>query len=145
MAAALFPVLQCMKKLLLILALSLPAFADTALFARYEAVRQAFLADSLPAAQKNAIALAAAARDAKHVIVAQHADAVAKTKTIAKAREHFGLVSKAMLEVHSATAKDGRPAVYSCPMVKKSWLQPKGKIGNPYDTAMATCGILDRE
>jgi hypothetical protein len=134
-----------MKKLLLILALSAPAFADPALFAKYESVRQAFLANSLPAVQKSATELADAARASKHAIVAQHADATAKTKTIAKAREHFGLVSKSMLELHAASAKNARPAVYSCPMVKKSWLQPKGKIGNPYDTAMLTCGILDRE
>jgi hypothetical protein len=30
-------------------------------------------------------------------------------------------------------------------MVKKSWLQPKGQVGNPYDTAMAVCGELKSE
>jgi hypothetical protein len=133
------------KKLILILAVSVPLFANPKLFSKYEATRQALLTTSLPATQKAAAELATAGREAKNVLVTQHADAVAKSKSIEKAREHFGAVSKAMLEVHGAAGKNARPAVYSCPMVKKSWLQPKGKVGNPYDAAMAMCGVMEKE
>ena len=44
-----------------------------------------------------------------------------------------------------ATVSGTRPSVYYCPMVKKSWLQPKGDVGNPYDKSMQMCGVLKEE
>ena len=123
----------------------MPLFANPTLFSKYEATRQGLLKNSLADAKKSATDLAAAATDAQQRIVAQHAKAIAGSKNIAKAREHFGFLSRAMLDVHAGAAKDARPAVYSCPMVKKSWLQAKGKVGNPYDPAMAMCGVLEKE
>jgi hypothetical protein len=131
-----------MKKLLVLLALTFPVFAgasDSALFNKYEAVRQALLKSSLSKVQKSAAALAAGAQEAKLSTVADSAQAVAAAKNLADARRSFATLSDEMIKL------PGRPAVYYCPMVDRSWLQPKGKIGNPYDAAMATCGTLKAE
>ena len=136
-----------MKRTLFALALAaaLPLLADNGqLFTRYEGVRQGFLKPSLKDVQKNARALAADARKAKQETIAKEADAVAKSPDIEKARAAFGTLSDAMIELQKKT-EGARPAVYSCPMVRKSWLQPKGQVGNPYDDAMATCGSLKSE
>lgn len=134
-----------MKKLALILALAaLPVFANTNLFTKYESVRQGLLKGSLADAQKNATALAADAKAAKQAAVAEKAEAVAKAADLKAARETFGALSDEMLKIREA-AKGARPSVYYCPMVKKSWLQPKGEIGNPYDSAMEKCGMLKSE
>jgi hypothetical protein len=134
-----------MKKLTLILALlALPLMASPALFSRYEAVRQALLKGSLADVQKNAAALAAQAKTAKQAEVAAKAEAVAKSADLAAARTAFGPLSEEMVKVREAASGD-RPSVYYCPMVKKSWLQPKGEVGNPYDSAMEKCGMLKSE
>ena len=130
-----------MKKLLLVvLALTFPVLANNSgLFTKYEAVRQALLKSSLPNVQKSAAALAADAQAAKLSTVADSAQALAVAKNLADARRSFGVLSDQM------TSLPGRPAVYHCPMVKKSWLQAKGTVGNPYDPSMATCGELKAE
>ncbi|HET8796626.1 MAG TPA: DUF3347 domain-containing protein [Thermoanaerobaculia bacterium] len=134
-----------MKKLILILALlAFPLMASPALFSRYEAVRQALLKGSFADVQKNAAALAAQAKTAKQAEVAAKAEAVAKSADLAAARTAFGPLSEEMLKVREG-AKGDRPSVYYCPMVKKSWLQPKGEVGNPYDSAMEKCGMLKSE
>jgi hypothetical protein len=129
----------------LALAIALPALADsTQLFTRYEGVRQGFLKTSLKDVQKNAKALAADARKAKQDAIAREADAVAKSPDIDKARAAFATLSDSMIALQKKT-EGARPAVYSCPMVRKSWLQPKGQVGNPYDSAMVMCGALKSE
>lgn len=128
-----------MKKLFAVLALTFPLFANTGLFTKYEAVRQGLLKNSLADVQKNAAALASDARAAKKTAIASQADAVARSADLAKARAAFATLSD------SLSRESGRPAVYHCSMVKKSWLQPKGKVGNPYDPAMAMCGELKAE
>ena len=133
-----------LKKLILTLALALPVFANTSLFTKYEAVRQGILSSSLPAVQKAATQLEAEARTAKKPELAKQAGAVAKSADLMKARAAFAEVSAQMIPIRAA-AKGSRPAVYYCPMVRKSWLQPKGKIGNPYDKAMESCGELKEE
>ena len=133
-----------MKKIALLLALSLPVFANPALFSKYESVRQGFLKNKLVDVNKNAAALATEARTAQNESVATLADAVAKAPDMAKARTAFAALSNEMIK-QRATATGAKPAVYHCPMVEKSWLQPKGKVGNPYDAAMATCGTLKTE
>ena len=133
-----------MKKLLIVLALTFPLFATTGLFQRYEAIRQSFLKGSLTDVQKNAAALAKDARAAKNAVVAAQADAVAKSADLDKARAAFGKLSEEMVKVQK-DATGARPAVYHCPMVQKSWLQPKGEVGNPYDASMPTCGVLKAE
>lgn len=134
-----------MKKLALILTLiAFPLFANTTLFAKYESVRQGLLKGSLADAQKSAAALAAEAKTAKQPAVAEKATAVAKSANLNAARETFSALSDEMLKVRETT-KGARPSVYYCPMVKKSWLQPKGEIGNPYDAAMEKCGMMKSE
>ncbi len=133
-----------MKKLILLLALSLPALANPALFTKYEAVRQGFIKNKLVDVNKHAAALATDARAANNEAVATLADAVAKAPDMAKARTAFGALSEKMIE-QRASLDGKKPAVYSCPMVNKSWLQPKGKVGNPYDASMVTCGSLKAE
>ena len=133
-----------MKKLFVVLALTFPVFANTALFTKYEAVRQSLLKSDLGGAQKNAAALVTDAKKAKIATVAEFAQAVEKSRDMAGARRAFSMLSDEMIKVRN-TAKGARPAVYYCPMVKKSWLQPKGQVGNPYDSAMALCGELKAE
>ena len=133
-----------MRKLILVLALTFPVFANTTLFMKYESIRQSLLKSDLAAAQKNAAALATDAKKARSAGVAEHAQSVAKATDIAGARRAFGALSDEMIRVRNA-AGGARPAVYYCSMVKKSWLQPKGQVGNPYDSAMAMCGELKAE
>lgn len=133
-----------MKRLFVVLALTFPVLASPALFTKYESVRQSLLKSDLAGAQKHAAALATDAKAAKNATVAEFAQSVAKAKDMASARRSFGLLSDEMIRVRNS-AKGARPAVYYCSMVKKSWLQPKGQVGNPYDSAMAMCGELKAE
>lgn len=127
--------------LLLLLALALPLSANTTLFAKYETVRQGFLKNALGDVKKNAAALASDARAAKNATIAAKADAVAKAANMAKARTAFSALSDEMIKLRRTT-KNAKAAVYHCPMVNKSWLQPKGTVGNPYDPTMVKCGVL---
>ncbi len=135
-----------MRKLLTAatLVLAMSAFASPTLFARYEAVRQGLLGNSLDKVQAAAKQLAADARTVKQAEVAKLADAVAKSGDLAKARTAFGPLSDEMIRLREK-ASGARPAVYGCPMVNKSWLQEKGKVGNPYDPSMQSCGALKTE
>lgn len=135
-----------MKRFFLTLALvaALPAMASTTLFSKYEAVRQGFLKSSLKDVQTSAAQLATEASKAKNTAVATHAKAVATSTDLAKAKASFAKLSDEMVKVQQST-KGQRPAVYYCSMVKKSWLQTKGKVGNPYDASMQMCGELKSE
>jgi hypothetical protein len=137
-----------MRKSLIIAAMTalfaVAAVANPALFTKYETVRQAMLKDSIADAKKAALTLAKDARAAKQTAVAAKADAVAKSKDIKAAREAFGALSDEMIKFR-ATAKGAKPAVYTCPMVKKDWLQAKGTVGNPYDASMRQCGMIKAE
>lgn len=124
--------------------LSTTAFANPTLFARYEAVRQGLLGNSLEKVQSAAKQLATDARSAKQAEVAKLADAVATSGDLPKARTAFAALSDQMIQLREKAAGP-RPAVYGCPMLNKSWLQEKGKVGNPYDPAMPMCGALKKE
>lgn len=127
-----------------LLLVAVSTFANANVFAKYEATRQAFLAGKLKSVQTHAAALAADARKAKQAGIAKRADAVAQSADLDKARVAFAALSDEVIR-YRATVKGNKPAIYSCPMINKSWLQPKGKIGNPYDAAMAMCGVLKSE
>ena len=131
-------------KTLAVLALAaMPLFANTTLFSKYETVRQGLLKEKLADVQSAAKALAAASKD--NAAVAKAATAVAKAKDLKAARTAFGTLSDEMIKVRNA-AKGDRPAVGFCPMVNKSWLQSqKDPIGNPYDSAMAACGMFKKD
>ncbi len=125
-----------MKKLLLLLALTFPVFGNPTLFKKYETVRQAFLKNSLKDVQKSAAALASDAQKAKLRTVTEFAQSVSLAKNLDDARRSFAALSDEMIKL------PGRPPVYYCDMARRSWLQPKGKVGNPYEPAMPTCGTL---
>lgn len=134
-----------MKRLALVVALvALPLFANPGLFSKYEAVRQGLLKNSLAEVQKTATELAKDARAAKQNAVAAKADTLAKAPNLKAAREAFSPLSDEMTKLRDG-ATGARPSVYHCPMVKKSWLQPKGEVGNPYDPSMVKCGTLKAE
>ena len=132
-----------MRKTLLALALvlAIPAVAETTLFAKYETVRQALLSQKLADVQASAKELAAESAKVKNADVTATAEAVAAANDLKSARNAFAALSDQMIKVRNA-AKGDRPMIGFCPMVNKSWLQAKGEIGNPYDAAMAQCGML---
>ena len=112
----------------------------TNLFSNYENARQALINTSLPQLQSSAKVLATTARAEKQPAIAAKADAVAASKDIASARAAFAALSDEMIKFRAAAAGD-RPAVAYCSMEKKSWLQPKGEITNPYvASSMRACG-----
>jgi hypothetical protein len=123
---------------------ALPMLASTTLFTGYESVRQSLLKGSLQDVQAGARQLAAEATKAKQADIAKQAAEVSKSTDLTKARASFATLSEEMIKVRSNTSGD-RPAVYYCSMVKKSWLQPKGQVGNPYDPSMPRCGTLKEE
>lgn len=129
-------------KLLAVLALvATPLFAGNTLFSNYETVRQGLLKQKLADVQSSAKELAAEAAKVKNADVVATAEAVAAAKDLKSARNAFAALSDQMIKVRNAE-KGERPMIGSCPMVNKSWLQAKGQIGNPYDPAMAQCGML---
>jgi hypothetical protein len=132
------------KTLAAVLALAaMPLFANPTLFSKYETVRKAMLKEKVADIQTSAKALAAAAKD--NAPVNKAATAVSQAKDIKTARAAFGTLSDEMIKVRNATKGD-RPAIGFCPMVNKSWLQSqKDPIGNPYDTAMAACGMFKKD
>ena len=133
-----------MRKFVLAILIATPLFANTTLFTKYEAVRQSLLKSDLAGTQKNAAALSTEAQKAKKRMVSEFAQGVEKSRDLTAARRNFAALSDEMIKVRK-TATGARPSVYYCPMVKKSWLQPKGQIGNPYDSMMALCGELKAE
>ncbi len=61
---------------------------------------------------------------------------------LGEARVAFGELSKPLVRYREAVSGD-RPVVAYCSMVKRSWLQPKGEIGNPYGgQQMPHCGEI---
>lgn len=133
-----------MKRILLMIALliaaSLPLLASTTLFPSYESARQALMTQSVPKIQSAAAALAKDARAAKQVAVAAKADALSKATSFPAAKSAFGALSDEMIR-YRTTVKAKEPIVVYCSMEKKSWLQPKGTVVNPYvDPSMRSCG-----
>jgi alanine racemase len=129
-----------MKRFLLTIVASLPLFASTTLFPSYESARQALMTQNVPKIQSAAATLAKDARAVKQNAVAAKAEALAKATSFPAAKSAFGALSDEMIRYRSAVnAKD--PIVVYCSMEKKSWLQPKGAVVNPYvDASMRGCG-----
>ncbi len=127
----------------------------------YEAIRLSLLSDSLDGVGDHAKAISKRARrlasafDAEMAGVAKdkgpeikalmpklraQADALAKSTDLRSARDAFAPLSESFVNYRNAATGD-KPAVAFCPMAKRSWLQPKGQIGNPYGgTKMPRCG-----
>lgn len=123
-----------------LLAAAVPMFAASKIYAPYETTRQALIKTAIPEIQAGAKQVAATARAEKQANVAAKADALAKASDLASARAAFASLSDEMIKVRTAD-KGERPMVAYCSMEKKSWLQPKGEISNPYTGAgMRKCG-----
>ena len=110
------------------------------LFPSYESARQALMTQSVPKIQSAAAMLAKDARAAKQVTVAAKAEALSKATTLPAAKTAFGALSDEMIRYRTAL-KAKEPIVVYCSMEKKSWLQPRGTVVNPYvDPSMRACG-----
>lgn len=109
-------------------------------FVAYEKTRQAMIRGSVADIEKAARLLGDAAEDARQRKLATLAADLETAATLDAARDAFAAVSDEAIRYRNA-AEGARPAVAWCSMEKKSWLQPVGKIGNPYvDDSMRTCG-----
>ena len=71
--------------------------------------------------------------------------ALAAAADLETARNAFYDLTKPLVHYRELMTGD-KPAVAYCPMAKKSWLQPKGEIGNPYHgQSMPRCGQIVSE
>lgn len=72
--------------------------------------------------------------------LSEAAAALSAATSLDDARDAFYDLSKPL--VRWSRAADGdKPIVAYCPMVKRSWLQPEGELGNPYyGQSMLRCG-----
>lgn len=114
-----------------------------AVLPHYEAVRKALLADSLKGVATHAEEIRKRApQDALGKEIAKAAGQLAAAKDLTAARDAFSALSEPMVRWHKAAGGEDAVVAY-CPMAKRSWLQPKGEIGNPYyGPSMATCGTF---
>lgn len=113
---------------------------QTKLFAKYEGVRQALIKGSVADVQRSAKDLAAAGQSENQTAIAAQARALSGAATLKAARDSFSALSDQMIRFRDAQSGD-RPVVVYCSMEKKSWLQPKGAVVNPYvDPSMRSCG-----
>ncbi len=77
--------------------------------------------------------------------IAAAAAAMAKAADLKAAREAFVPLSEAVVAYRDIAVGE-RPVVAYCPMVKHEWLQPAGKIANPfYGSKMLRCGSIVRK
>ena len=120
--------------------------AQTKIFEKYEAVRQALLKGSADEAQAAAKTLAEAARAEKQNAIAERSEALAAAANLKGARDSFAMLSEEVIRFRDARSGN-RPEVVYCSMHKASWLQPKGAITNPYveDTSMLGCGEIRKD
>lgn len=144
-----------------LIATEAPATTFEALIGHYEPIRHALLNDTTEGVAAHASAIARIANEAEKKFsphaagvkdadgnecidllgaVAKNAAALAKATDLAAARAAFSGLSEPMIRYREMAGGD-RPVVVYCSMKKKTWLQPKGEIGNPYGgQKMARCG-----
>ncbi len=119
-----------------------------AVYDNYIAVQSALANDSLEGVTAAAAAMSKSVQaDPKKTLspkVAQQAEALAKAKDLAGARDAFKKLSDSLIE-HLATQKiaAGIYHVGYCPMAKASWIQTEKTVLNPYmGSSMLHCGQL---
>ena len=118
---------------------------QTKLFEKYETVRQALLRGSVDDVQSTAKALGDASRAEKQNAIAERAFALAAAANLKGARDSFAMLSEEVIRFRDARSGD-RPVVVYCSMEKKSWIQPKGAVTNPYmDASMRSCGEVRKD
>lgn len=110
----------------------------------YLRVQQALAADKTAGIRDEATAIVVAAGKlgkAGEPIVAAGAH-LQTASGIAASRDAFYALTTALFKYADATGTtlgDGVRRAY-CPMEKRTWAQKDGKISNPYDPSMPTCG-----
>lgn len=116
-----------------------PSFADTGadVLNQYLTVQAALARDSMKNVSASAQALAVAVRgdEAKSLppAIADQADALAKAKNIAKARQAFKPLSESLIaHLKSSSTPPGVYYEVYCPIAKASWLQAGETVKNPY-------------
>ena len=116
---------------------------ETACLKAYHEVRDALVRDDLPAAKKSASDLAGKATEAKCPTTPKHAEELAKSDSLEKAREHFKAISTECIKMMAGV--DGQ-YVFTCSMAKADWLQSDSKqVANPYmGKKMPTCGEIKK-
>jgi len=113
----------------------------------YLKIQAALAKDSTGGVAANASAIARAVRsDSMKMLspqVAEQADALAKAKDLAAAREAFKPLSKSLIQYLNDHNVSGTYTEVYCPMAKASWLQKGDKIDNPYmEASMRGCGHI---
>ena len=113
---------------------------SNALLLNYENARLALIDGSLRDVQLAAKGITNAADRAGLRAIGDRSAKLEDVQDLAAARQAFAALSEGIIEVHNANPT-GEFAVAYCSMEKKSWLQPKGRISNPYvDDDMRRCG-----
>lgn len=120
-----------------------PAAKFDAVLGHYEAMRQVLLTDSITGIQGHATAIAKIGKSAPPdlaPLINAAATKLAAAKDLNAARGAFAELSKPLVRWRDAIGAKGTIVAF-CSMTKKSWLQPKGEIGNPYyGKSMPRCG-----
>jgi hypothetical protein len=115
-------------------------------FDGYIQIQTALAGDSLEGITTSAQAIAKSVKEDKantfSATIGQQAEAVAKAKDLAAAREAFKPLSESLIKF--ATKDTAASSLYRqayCPMAKASWLQTGTSVSNPYmGKAMLRCG-----
>jgi len=116
----------------------------------YLKIQSALANDSIDGVASNASAIGSAVRgDSMKMLspeMAAQADALAKTKDLAKARGVFKRLSKSLIQYLADHKITSAYAEVYCPMAKASWLQKGDKIENPYlGASMRGCGTIQKK
>jgi hypothetical protein len=97
----------------------------------YERARRALIDGSVTKAQKAANEIATAAHEAEEHAIAERSSDLSNTRDLTAARQAFAALSDEVIQYYETEGGD-RLAVAYCDIEKKSWLQPAGRIANPY-------------
>lgn len=129
----------------LLLVAAAASAAQTKIFGAYEDVRQALIKGSVEDVQRTARELASTASAEKQKAIAGRATALASAADLKGARDSFAMLSDELIRFREGRS-GAKPVVVYCSMEKKSWLQPKGPITNPYtDESMRSCGEVQKD
>ena len=129
---------------------SLKVFMEPAqsVYDNYITVQGALVQDSLKGVSTAATAMAKAIQgDSMKMLppkLAQQAEALAKAKDLATARDAFKSLSDSLIShLKEQKVSGGSYFIVYCPMAKASWLQTSKTILNPYmGTSLVHCGQI---
>jgi hypothetical protein len=106
----------------------------------YEKARLALITGSVADAEKAASEIASAASSAGENAIFARAEEMRNATDLVAARQGFAALSDEVIKYYEKSGGDQLAIAY-CAMEKKSWLQPGGKITNPYvGDEMRHCG-----